>query len=349
MKKFTKAFAVFLAFLLFAGIIILPDIAYSCAKSGLNICASTVIPSLFPITFASVFIMSLFENSKLSFLNHFAKKFFNSNGYCLLIFCFSLIGGYPTGAKLLNEAYISEKITKEKAQNMCLYSVNSGAGFAVTAVGLGVFGSKKIGIILYLSGILSALTLALVFSLYKNRESKVQTDNFKNNHTIAEIFTSSASKASTALLSICGFVILFSVINGMLMQFDILKYLCYFTETTSAVMRTKNIYFISFLLSFGSLSVLFQIISAAKEVNIKFSKLILARIFAGIISTCFTFLIIKIFKISVPALSNGISFGVKSSVSGVPAAISLIVLIILLIISLENKKNGGNLKEDLLK
>ncbi len=349
LKKFAEILICLLAFVFFISLIFFPETAYSCAKNGLYICASTVIPSLFPITFASIFIMLILKNKKLKLLNKFAEKILKSNGYCLLIFCFSLIGGYPTGAKLINEAYKNKKIPMEKAQSMCLYSVNSGAGFAVTAVGLGIFGSKEIGFVLYVSGILSAITLALAFNFLKGARFIRQSDSFKSNQNIAEIFTLSAANASKTVLSICGFVVLFSVINGMLKRFKYLKSLCFITEITSALTLTKNIYFIAFLLSFGSLSVLFQIISAANEIRLNIIKLFLARIFAGVLSFFYTFLILKLFKITLPTLSNCVDFGIKDSVSGIPAAISLAVLIILLIISLENKKNGGNLKEDLLK
>lgn len=332
-KVFLPLFIVIMSLIFFVSLIIFPKTALTFAERGLLICAEIVIPSLFPIYFCTVFIMKLIN--RLNFK-------INRN---LIIFVFSLLGGYPTGAKLIEEEYKSLNIEKNTAHLVQTFSVNAGVGFIVSAVGYNIFGSKKIGLFLFLSHFLSSFILFLIF--YKKTKNNYYGETKKEN--LADLFVISASEASNTILSVCSFVILFSVINGFLLQCGQLKFLCFFTEITGAVFLTKNIYFVSFLLSFGGISVWCQIISVSKTVGINLKIFLLSRVICGSLSALFMYVFVNLFKLPLSVLSNNISFSYQILGNKISISISLLILVILFIISIEGKKIGGNLSDDLLK
>ncbi len=326
--------------------VISPDICCKFAKDGLVLCSTTVIPSLFPITVCVVFIMKRISNIDLSFFDRIANRLFKLNTSEFLIFLFSLLGGFPTGARLIENAYRNKEISKNKAHILECFCVNAGPGFIIIAVGLNIFYSKKIGYILFLSHFLSALLMAFVSGFFIKDEQKPVRKTISSD--IADDFTLSCSDSADTVLSVCAYVVFFSVIIGYLQNYGI-RYLPCFLEVTTALKSTENLYFASFLLGFSGICVWCQILAITKNVGINFKLFFISRLLNGLLNSGFTFLFAKIFKISLPAVSIGNITAVSVFDNNISVFISLLLMSILLIISLENKKNGGNLRYDLLK
>ena len=339
MKSKKAAYVIYLLISLVLIILLVtePKTAVFYAKSGLFICGSVIIPSLFPINFCVIFIMRILGNFDLKSCK--AKR--------LILFLFSLIGGYPTGAKLINEEYKHGFISRKNARIMQCYSANGGMGFIISAVGYGIYGSKKIGYLLFLAHSLSSVLLFLLLKRFLSNCEK-QTEKAKSEN-IADMFVISASEASNAILSICSFVIFFSVINGFLSGSEFLKYLCFATEITSALTLTKNIYLTAFLLSFGGISIWCQIIAVSKDAGVNLLRFILARILCGGFSAGLIHLFLRIFKVETDVFSNNVSFVGETAIGGISLTVALCIMALLFIISLEGKKRGGNFRYDLLK
>ena len=170
--------------------------------------------------------------------------------------------------------------------------------------------------------------------------------------TVSENIVISVHNASNACLSICAFVVMFSVINQYLLfyssRFVFLKYLIYLTEVTSAVNGTKNIYLISFLLGFSGISIWMQIYSMSTEIKPNIYYFVFIRISHGILSSLFTAIFIKALKISIYTMSNNRAVSEKLFYSDYYLSISLLLMVFLLIISVSSKKHSGNLLRDML-
>lgn len=321
--------------------IINPTVCKNGAIYGLVLSSSVIIPSIFPF---SVFVLFILKSNLLNKL-----KIFNLNPNVFSVFVLSLIGGYPIGAKLINEAVELKKIDKSTAKNMLNFCVNAGPAFIILAVGGGILNSKKLGYVLFFSHILSSLFL---FAISKKHTNQKQTDNNKTNVNVIENFVSSVSESAAATLSICSFIVVFSVILNYLNfysnRFEIFKKLRLLIEVTNAISQTKNIIFISFLLGFSGICVWFQVFSQVKNFKIHYFKFILFRILHGLLSGALTFLFLKFFKISVPTFSNGINAHYNLTNSDTAVALSLIIMGIVFIISLYHKNYTGNLLEDLV-
>ena len=88
------------------------------ALKGLLICGNIIIPSVFSFTFLSIFLS---KTSLINYLSKFDKItcfLFNLSGYEFFIFFISLIGGYPCGIQLLNNAVADKKITEAELKKI---------------------------------------------------------------------------------------------------------------------------------------------------------------------------------------------------------------------------------------
>lgn len=312
-----------------------PNLCKNGAIYGLLLSSKVIIPSLFPF---SVFVLFILKSGLLQKIGMNNK---------LSLFILSLIGGYPIGAKVLNESVENNKIDRKSAENMLGYCVNAGPAFIILAVGCGLLNSKKIGYILFLSHVLASAILML-FSKVPSQKTEKSTQ--KSN--IIDDFVLSVSQSASATLSICSYVILFSVIlnyvNYYSEKFTVLKYASYLLEVTNATSKTKNVVLISFLLGFSGICIWFQVWGMAKNFKVNHFKFILFRILHGSLSAVITYLIVKIFKITLPTLSNGVNASFSFTNYTPTVAISLIIMGIIFIISLNSKNYAGNLLEDLV-
>ncbi|MBO4431951.1 MAG: hypothetical protein J5852_00310 [Clostridia bacterium] len=276
------------------------------------------------------------------------STFLASKRSILMVFLLSLIGGYPIGAKLLGELKTKGVITGKEAGRYLPFFVNAGPAFIVIAVGKEIIGNIRLGYIL-----LAAHTIASVFIC-----GIFMRNVFTNNKAAAyskptsDSFAESVKNASGTCITVCAFIIFFSVINGYLTHFSKilsrLKYLLYFTEITGAVRLTDNLYLISFLLGFAGVSIWVQVFSVAGKARVNHIKFILIRLLHGGISSAITYVLVKIFKIDIAAAASQKQFVEKIFYSDLTLALSLLIMILLFLINITAKKHSGNFLKDVL-
>lgn len=319
-------------------IIINPEIGKKAAIKGVILCGNVIIPSLFAFSALILFLMKI-----IPLLVSGKEKIF--------IIIFSMVGGYPIGAKLINNALKKNILNQNEAKRMLNYCVNAGPAFIIGAVGSGILSSKKIGYILLFSHILSSLFICLILGT-KVKKSPICIAEKTENFSFTDNFTESVTDAANMMIGISSYVIFFSVLNDYLIyfseKFPFLKNLAFFLEVTRGISQTRNIYFISFLLGFSGFCIWCQILSIGKEIKINLFLFALFRILHGILSAAFTFLLIKIFKITLPCFSNSVNFNLDLFYSTPIFSLSLIFLAIIFIISLFSKKYSRNLIDDML-
>lgn len=326
-------------------LITLPSVAKQGVADGILLCGRVIIPSLFPF----VMCLSLIINSNIlenfSFISPLSEKILGLNFFEFSIFAFSLIGGYPIGAKLLSDGVKTGKIAKERAEKMLNFCINAGPAFIVSAVGVSILSSKAAGFVLLFSHLISSLVLCLL-SKEKAKNNKAFESKKEVPFSFADSFVASAADASAAILKMCSFIIFFSAVNGFFIYFSKffppLKTAALFLEITNALTLTKNLYLISFLLGFGGVSIWCQVMAVAENLKIKLPVFLGFRLLHGGISAIFTYLFIKIFKISLPAVSHP---PVADLYSGPALSLSLLIMGIVFLISLQNRKGRNPLKE----
>ena len=330
-KIFTYFFSIMFIFLAVLSVLN-PETAKNSVISAIFLCGNVIIPSLFPFTACLLFFVNSGFISVFYKTDRITKRLFGLNSYQFCIFLLSLIGGYPIGAKLLNEAVEKRILSPKKASGMLNYCVNAGPAFIIGAVGSGFLGTKKAGYILFACHIISSIFI-LAFS-NKNPQDTTFKTNYKNT---ADCFVESVTSAAESIINICGYVIFFSVLTSLTEKY--LHFVpTYLLEITTAMPKIKNIYLISFLLGFSGICVWCQIFSIAKNIKINILSFALSRILHGFLSSILTFIAIKVLKPALPCITNNINFSQKTFYSGPALSVSLVIMAILLLLSIFKKE-----------
>lgn len=309
------------------------------AVKGLGICGKIIIPSLFPFT---AIVLFLFNCGIFSFiqttLNGVTTKFIGMSAKAFFAVIMSFIGGFPVGAKLINELVKDGEISEKTANRMMCYSVNPGPAFVIIGIGSNLFSNTLIGTIIYFSILISSVIIMLLLSRFE-RKSKESIRHESLTVSLSETFVKSVASASESVIGICGYVVLFSALLSVAQSYinnpSILPLLSVFEISNGVMLLGKNIYALSFLTAFSGLCIHFQILSICKAFRLNYKMFFLFRLLNGAISSAVAFALIKLFKISLPALS--LNNGIIYSFSGVsiPLCAALIFMSVTLLISLK--------------
>lgn len=354
MNIFKKIISLISATFILAFVILIiakPSVCRDGAINGILMCGRVIIPSLYPFTMCVLFIMKSGILEKLQPLSPVTNALFGINAELFSVMLLSFIGGFPVGARLIDEYVKTNTISEKQGAIMLNYCINAGPAFIIGTVGLGITGSKQIGYILLISHIASSVILCII-SRFWEPEIKANPKIFKTHISPADNFVLSASEAAASVFSICAFVILFSAISAYLTcfsaQFPLLRHVIYITEVTNGITHTNNILLISFLLGFGGICVWCQIISAAKNTKINFLIFVLFRVLHGTISTIFTHLLLKATHTALSVFSNNKVFYQSFIYSTPSLSISMLAMVIIFLISLNTKKYTGKILEDIV-
>ena len=260
--------------------------ALSAASEGIQLCLKTLIPSVFPFIFIGGFLCAAISTIRFPLLEKWLKIPPYGLGYLLT----GLICGYPVGAKTLQDAYRCGQIDRSTASRMCCFCNNAGPAFIIGVLS-SVFSSWKIGLIIWMIQILSAVITGMLIP--SNTESDVCIPN------TSEITVHLQMKHTlSAVASICGWVILFKIILSY-MDICIMPSMPKLTQCLLAgflelanglcmlcVIQSNALRFIvaSILLSFGGVCVYFQTKSVATELVGK--HYILCKALQSLISIC---------------------------------------------------------------
>ena len=126
-----------------------------------------------------------------------------------------LVGGYPIGPRTTAELYRQGALRRDEAERLLAFSNNSNPVFLISVLGLGVFGSVRVGIWLWLIHLLSALLTGLCFRQYQTGPAGPQNVTRSSPfHTVSfsSALVESVRSACSGMLSVCAFVLFFYVL-----------------------------------------------------------------------------------------------------------------------------------------
>lgn len=195
-----------------------PQEAAEAVRSGLRLCAGTVVPSLFPF-FA---VISLLLQLGLADVLHSAcgavmMPLFRMRGVCALPFLAGLLGGYPSGAKTVAELYAQGGISRQEAELLLGFCDNCGPAFLLGYIGAGILGDTKQGLILFaIHGVSAVLTGMVLCRIIRDRGPALLGSKLPaKTVSFPQALTASVTGAAGAMLNICAFVVLFRVLAAL--------------------------------------------------------------------------------------------------------------------------------------
>lgn len=185
-------------------------------KRGMRICFDTLIPSIFPFMVISELLVRSGACEPISRIMRRPMEFlFGVSGECASALVLGIVCGFPVGAKVAASLCSRGEITKKECENLLSFCNYPSAPFMIFAVGEGMFGSRDIGIFLYLTVLLSGLLLGIIFRPkdVKSGITKDKKATLKDENTFS-LFSSSVVSAAASVISVCAFVTFFTCFVG---------------------------------------------------------------------------------------------------------------------------------------
>lgn len=330
-----------------SGLLVFPKEASDGIKAGLSLIGSDILPSLFPFIVISAYVCENKLIHKLAlFFDKFTKRIFKTNGYGIIAFILGVIGGYPVGAKIIHDYYLTGKLTQNEAERLFYWCINPSPAFTVTAVGLLMMGNINIGGVIYISCILSSLTIG-IFCRFLSDDTTAKKMDFSVPQKADASFVKALSSGTEAMLGICGWVLIFSafsyVVSALPLNESIKLFIKSISEVTTgcstAIESRLPVEVVTAVIGFGGFAVICQISSFAFSCNVKLSRLVCSRVIGSSFSVVYYALITKAFPQYTEA---AVVIGTESNnfilYKSIPAAILLLIMCALLILEVDNRK-----------
>ena len=180
---------------------------------ALALCARSVVPSLFPFLVASSALLALGCGELAApWLAGLMEPLFRVPGAGSAALVLGLVGGYPIGARTAAELYASGDLTRQEAERLLTFCNNSNPVFLISVLGVGVFGSVRAGLWLWLIHVCAALLTGLLFrGLGRGRKTVPPAISFQA-PSLPAAFVSSVRDSAGTMLSVCAFVTFFYVL-----------------------------------------------------------------------------------------------------------------------------------------
>lgn len=326
------------------------DIGQS-VESSINRCMTLIIPSMFIFMCITTFITNSGLHRILGRPFRFiAENFFRIPMEGFAVFILSMIAGYPAGIKLVADSFKNGDITGEQARRMNCFCFSSGPAFiSGTAAGI-LYPNTNAGLIIFLSVTAGNIITALIIGIKAPKVSKGANKHIMPISTGSII--PSVKSASSAMIQMCIMIVAFGGLCCILKLTGILQFISVYTgnilhKNSNEIYNIFMTFFeisnivnlpemniplmpvVAFLLSFGGICVLMQIIALSDE-NFSIKMFIRTRLIAAFISGVSCRLLLRF--LDVQNVHKAISYNVVSDnkYSPVPTILLIIMMLILL-------------------
>ena len=198
-------------------IILNPEVFSNSTINGIRLFFFSVLPGLLPFMFLTKLLTEIgiiFKITKrFSPISH---KIFGTPGVSLYCFIMSILSGYPIGSKIIADLYNKHLISEEDAKRMSLFCTTSGPVFVIGAVGVGMLSSFKLGLIIYLSHVLSSIIIGIAYNLIFKSKNQTHVDIIFCSKPKENLIASVLSETISSLFMVAGFITIFYLFTEVL-------------------------------------------------------------------------------------------------------------------------------------
>ena len=262
---------------------------------GLSLCFYKAIPALFPFLILNELMITIgFPQRFGKIFGGIFSKLFNVNTVGAAAFVSGCLFGFPLGTNSVVSMYEKQLISKNEAERMICFCSNTGPGFIMGVIGVGLC-SKEIAFCIYLSQIISAIIIGI--ALKEKSYPKQPTAFHQNNPPLSlNVITKAITNSVLPMLNICAFICFFSCISGALDNlFDFLTineylsaFMTGFLEITNGVQTVSSygtnfmsVFFCAFFVGWSGLSVILQSVSLASKAGLSSRRFIISKLLQG--------------------------------------------------------------------
>ena len=260
--------------------------------SGALFAARCLIPTLFPFFIISDLIFS--------FGIPFAGRLRRRGNYVIMI---GAICGFPHGARCATKLFENGKINEKEYERLLILSNCPSLAFVVSGIGSGMMGSAVLGIILYISLILSVIVLAF---FYRSTSAGLSVSDGSAGDGFC--LTDSIKRAGLSSITIASFVIFFYGVSALITEFipdgfisliisAVLEIATGAARAAScdALSTTEKMLLLGFIVGFSSISTFMQNIAFISK-SVRKRRLLVFKILQGILCAFFTLILTLICK-----------------------------------------------------
>ena len=295
-------------------------------RRGLVLCANVVIPSLFPFMVLAGFLALSPACRLLALpLRPLSARLLKLPEEMGAVVLMSFIGGYPVGARLVSDMLRQGRIDRSTAQRMLCFCVNPGPSFLISGVGVALYGSAKVGLLLLAAQVVSSLLVGMFLSL---KTPVPKTGPAADYPPLSAALVQAVTGAAAGMLNICAFVVVFSAVGGLLestgsmafisralsdalpfVRLDERFYTALFTgllEVTGGTVAAAKLPLAvafpltAFLISFGGLSILCQAAAFFPKREVSLMPMVLARVAGGALTLLLALPLYRAFAAELP-------------------------------------------------
>ena len=306
MKKRFKTFSILLIILVFIISIFIKSYKLTnIITLSINIFIKNILPFLFPMFIISSILIELnlpFYLGKI--FNKPISILFKTNKHSAFVFFMSIITGFPSSAKTLDDLINKKVINKDESEKILTFTFFSNPLFIIGTIGINIFKSKEIGLYILLSHIIGNILTGIILRNYKTNIENNSKYISNNNYNIFDTINKSIKNTIDILINIFAILTLSLIIiniifnnpnnifeiflTGLIEMTSGLKYL----EISNLYLNIK-LYMSVFFISFGGLSIHMQIFNILKKRKVKYLPFLLSRIIHSILSILILFIIIQ--------------------------------------------------------
>ena len=286
---FSLTLCIFILFLLF------PSVTQVAAQEGLLFCGKVLIPSLFPGFVVSNLLIALspfYGGRKKSLFS----RLFRLPTCAVECFWIGLLAGFPSAAEDTVKFYCRKGLTKNEAERCLAFTNNPGIIFVLCAVGGGMLGSLKAGVLLWISQTLSACLVGILIADPKDKQSLPAESPDTKQSLLRSVFPLSVTNAVRAALNICGFVLFFRVVIAVLttsvfagahpgVLAGLLEMTCGLSSLSAK--GSETIPFAAVILAWSGFSVHFQILNVLASTDLSLKRYFPGKLLHALISPFF--------------------------------------------------------------
>lgn len=319
-----------------------------------------LMPALFPYLLITEFLINSGKIESLAYgLDKIISKIFHvpiNTTACVIV---GFLLGYPNAAKCILKLSQNRTIDNTTARKLVSFTSNANMSYIIATVGISIFKSIEIGIILAISHFLSAIIIGLIYiPSYNNsiiQQTNINSNSFEKICSPFELLYTSIHGTLKTLAYIFSYTIIFSLIPEVLIVNLNLPDM--FKTILIAIFEISNginnitllniplnykLILTSFILSFSSLMIIIQIYSFVFKAKVKFKELLKFKVLQGVISSVITYVIIQ--YIYHPTISVSFNMDLFNTTFNIlPSTMYMFTLVITLIFSsiLLRKKRQG--------
>ncbi len=246
------------------------------------------------------------------------RPLFNIGGPGASALVLGILGGYPLGAVTACQLYESGYLSKTETERLLSFCNNSGPLFILGAVGCALYSSAKVGVVLYVSHIISTLLVGFLFRFYKKDKHVAPVYPINQSQDgFGQVFSRVLVNSVNSILTVCGAIVFFGVVSGIVTEHlpvtngikSIIHGILEFSGGTVAINQSEFSLTLKLTLSavcvgFSGICVHLQVASVVAKHHLSLVPYFWGKILHGLFSGFLTFLYLVLNPDSVSVFKN---------------------------------------------